>query len=71
MKTHDGLHLGVATHVLVGTRDILTPPSQARRIADHVHGDVLTIAPDAGHMLPLERDQLASGVLTRLIRTHL
>ena len=61
----------IPTHVLVGTRDVLTPPSHARRIADHVQGDVLTIAPDAGHMLPLERDQLHSGVLIRLIRPHL
>jgi pimeloyl-ACP methyl ester carboxylesterase len=62
---------GVPTHVLVGTRDVLTPPSHARRIADHVSGAVLTVAPDAGHMLPLERDQLVSGVLIRLIRPNL
>ena len=62
---------GIPTHVLVGTRDVLTPPSHARRIADHVEGAVLTVAPDAGHMLPLERDQLVSGVLIRLIRPHL
>jgi pimeloyl-ACP methyl ester carboxylesterase len=62
---------GIPTHVLVGTRDVLTPPSHARRIADHVSGAVFTVAPDAGHMLPLERDQLVSGVLIRLIRPHL
>ena len=62
---------GIPTHVLVGTRDVLTPPSHARRIADHVSGSVFTVAPDAGHMLPLERDQLVSGVLIRLIRPHL
>jgi pimeloyl-ACP methyl ester carboxylesterase len=62
---------GIPTHVLVGTRDLLTPPSHARRIADHVQGSVLTIVHDAGHMLPLERDQLVSGVLIRLIRPHL
>jgi hypothetical protein len=28
-------------------------------------------APDAGNLLPLERDQLFSGVLTRLSRTHM
>jgi pimeloyl-ACP methyl ester carboxylesterase len=59
---------GIPTHVLVGTRDVLTPPSHARRIADHVEGAVLTVAPDAGHMLPLERDRLVSGVLIRLVR---
>ena len=60
----------IPTHVLVGTRDVLTPPAHARRIAEHVEGAVLTIAPDAGHMLPLERDHLVSGVLIRLIRPH-
>jgi pimeloyl-ACP methyl ester carboxylesterase len=61
----------IPTHVLVGTRDVLTPPSHARRIADHVGGSVLTVVPDAGHMLPLERDELVSGVLIRLVRPHL
>ncbi len=62
---------GIPTQVIVGTRDLLTPPSHARRIADHVEGSVLTLAPGAGHMLPLERDELVSGVLIRLIRPHL
>lgn len=73
---HDRAHAlkvleGIPTHVLVGTRDVLTPPSHARRIAEHANGAVLTVVPDAGHMLPLERDQLVSGVLIRLIRPHL
>jgi pimeloyl-ACP methyl ester carboxylesterase len=62
---------GIPTHVLVGTRDVLTPPHHARRIADHVEGAVLTVVPDAGHMLPLERHELVSGTLIRLIRPHL
>ena len=62
---------GIPTQVLVGTRDVLTPPSHARRIADHVDGAALTVVPDAGHMLPLERDELVSGVLVRLVRPHL
>jgi pimeloyl-ACP methyl ester carboxylesterase len=66
LKVYDG----IPTHVLVGTRDVLTPPSHARRIADNVEGAILTIVPDAGHMLPLERDELVSGVLIRLIRPH-
>jgi pimeloyl-ACP methyl ester carboxylesterase len=62
---------GIPTHVLVGTRDVLTPPGHARRVADGVEGAVLTVVPDAGHMLPLERDELVSGVLIRLVRPHL
>jgi pimeloyl-ACP methyl ester carboxylesterase len=74
--THDRAHAlkvldGIPTHVLVGTRDVLTPPSHARRISDHVEGAVLTVVPDAGHMLPLERDRLVSGVLIRLVRAAL
>ncbi|MCW2856633.1 MAG: alpha/beta hydrolase [Marmoricola sp.] len=67
LKVYDG----IPTHVLVGTRDVLTPPSHARRIADTIADSVLTVVPDAGHMLPLERDELVSGVLIRLIRPHL
>jgi hypothetical protein len=29
------------------------------------------VAPGAGQMLPLERDDLVSGVLVRLVRPHL
>ena len=73
---HDRAHAlavldGIPTHVLVGTHDVLTPPAHARRIVEHVPGAVLTVAPDAGHMLPLERDALVSGVLGRLVRPHL
>lgn len=67
LKVYDG----IPTHVLVGTRDVLTPPAHARRIADNIEDSVLTIVPDAGHMLPLERDELVSGMLIRLIRPHL
>ncbi len=73
---HDRAHAlarldGIPTHVLVGTRDVLTPPSHARRIVRHAPGAVLTVAPEAGHMLPLERDALVSGTLARLVGPHL
>lgn len=61
---------GIPTQVLVGTRDVLTPPSHARRIAAGIDGAVLTVAPDAGHMLPLERDALVSSALGQLIAPH-
>lgn len=61
---------GIPTAVLVGSRDVLTPPSHSRRIAAGIEGAELTIAPEAGHMLPLERDALVSGVLIRLAHPH-
>jgi pimeloyl-ACP methyl ester carboxylesterase len=48
--------------VLVGTHDRLTPVRTARRIADVVPAE-LTIYPEAGHMLPLER---VAGVAARI-----
>lgn len=53
----------IPTVVLVGSRDRLTPVRAARRIADALPSAELTIFPDAGHMLPLER---VSGVATRI-----
>jgi pimeloyl-ACP methyl ester carboxylesterase len=72
---HDRAHAvkaydDIPTRVLVGTRDVLTPPSHARKLADHIRGAQLVVAPDAGHMLPLERDALVSGTLIHLARPH-
>lgn len=52
--------------VLVGSADRLTPPPHARRLAEAVPGATLTVAPGAGHMLPLERDELVSRALAEL-----
>lgn len=67
LKMYDG----IPVHVLVGARDRLTEPRHARKIADAIPGAKLTIAPQAAHMLPLERDELVSGVLIDLVRPHL
>ena len=61
---------GIPTHVLVGSRDVLTPPSHARVLAERLPDAVLTVAPGAGHMLPLERDRLVSATLVTLLRPH-
>ena len=65
----EGLHAlhGVPVHVLVGEHDRLTPPSHARRLARAVPRARLTVAPGAGHMLPLERDELVSTTLIELV----
>ena len=39
LKVYDG----IPTHVLVGTRDVLTPPDHGRRIAENVEGAVFTL----------------------------
>ena len=58
---------GVPVRVMVGDKDRLTPPSHARLLAEKVPGARLTVAPGAGHMLPLERDALVSRVLVELV----
>lgn len=59
---------GVPVHVLVGDRDRLTPPAHAELLAAKVPGATLTVAPGAGHMLPLERDELVSQTMVTMIR---
>jgi 3-oxoadipate enol-lactonase len=45
----------VPTHVIVGAEDRLTPPDVARQIAGSIPGAELTIIPDAGHLVNIEK----------------
>jgi non-heme chloroperoxidase len=55
---------GVPARVLVGTRDLLTPPRLARQLADGIPGSELIVLPGAGHMLPLERpDEIVAAIV--------
>lgn len=53
LKRYDG----IPTDVLAGDRDTLTPLTHGELIASSIMGATLRILPDAGHMLPLERDE--------------
>jgi pimeloyl-ACP methyl ester carboxylesterase len=57
----------IPTTVLVGTRDLLTPPEHAAKIARGIRGARLLVAPDAGHYLPFERRELVSTELFTLV----
>lgn len=57
----------IPTRVLVGEADVLTPPHHARHLASSIRGAKFMVAPGAGHMLPLERDELVSEVLDGLV----
>lgn len=59
---------GIPVHVLVGSRDLLTPPHHAQRIAAAIPGARLSIVPGAGHMLALERDALVTEALVELVQ---
>lgn len=61
---------GIPTRVLVGSRDVLTPIPHGRRIANAIPNAELLVAPEAGHMLPLERAELVSATLIKLARPY-
>jgi non-heme chloroperoxidase len=55
--------IALPVHVVVGTRDLLTPPRTARAIVERVPQAGLTVLPGCGHMVMLER----AGTLCDLI----
>ncbi|HYG95158.1 MAG TPA: alpha/beta hydrolase [Nocardioides sp.] len=57
----------IPTTILVGRRDLLTPPSHARALSRGIRGARLLVAPDAGHYLPFERPQLVTDELVTLV----
>jgi YbgC/YbaW family acyl-CoA thioester hydrolase len=46
---------GIPTMVMVGDEDVITPPAQARAMADAIPGASLVVVRSAGHLPPLER----------------
>lgn len=59
---------GVATLVLVGDQDLLTPADHSRRIAREAPGVELVVLAGAGHMVMLERPGLVTLHLRALVR---
>jgi pimeloyl-ACP methyl ester carboxylesterase len=62
---------GIPVHVMVGDKDLLTPPSHADLLAEKVPDARLTVCPGAGHMLPLECDAVVSEALVELVEQAL
>ena len=57
--------MAVPTTVVVGSRDLLTPPRLGRALAAAIPGARLVELPGAGHMLPYEEpDRLAEIILS-------
>jgi pimeloyl-ACP methyl ester carboxylesterase len=56
-------HIRVPTLVMVGDDDAVTPPSEARRIAEAVPGARLVTLPEAGHLSPLEQPRASTEAL--------
>ena len=63
---HDRIHdIALPTRVVVGTRDVLTPPRMARVMATRIPGAELTVWPGCGHMVMLERPTELCELLDR------
>lgn len=69
LELHEALaRLTVPTTVIAGEKDRLTPPGHARRIAEMLPClSELLVLPETGHMAPLERPEVVSLALVRLV----
>lgn len=59
----------IPTLVLVGGADILTPPDQARAMAEAIPGARLAIIQGAGHLPPVEQPEATTESLREFLRT--
>jgi len=55
------------TLVMVGEKDVSTPPARARRIAEGIEGAELVLVPDAGHLSTLEEPAAVNQALERFL----
>lgn len=56
------------TLILVGADDALTPPADARAMAERIRGAGLHLLPDAGHLSNLEQTEQFNHVLREFLR---
>lgn len=66
--TRDLSRIDLPTLVLGGTADILTPPAESRRLAEHIPRAHLVMLERAGHMLMLERADELNELLVDFAR---
>ncbi|MDA8357323.1 MAG: alpha/beta fold hydrolase [Actinomycetota bacterium] len=57
--------LDLPTTIVVGTRDVLTPPRMARAMHSFIAGSDLVEIPGCGHMVMLERSEMLNELLVR------
>lgn len=55
------------TLVVVGTQDRITPPALAKRLASSIPGAALKEVPGAGHLVPMEQPETATGLLLEFL----
>ena len=58
------------TLVIAGACDQLTPPSEARAIAEQIDGAELLIVPDSGHLVNIEAPEAFNAAVRRFLQAH-
>ncbi|MGN6144348.1 MAG: alpha/beta fold hydrolase [Mesorhizobium sp.] len=61
--------IGVPTHIVAGSDDLLTPPEMGRQVSALVPGSTFSLVQDAGHLINIEKprefNELAISLLKR------
>jgi pimeloyl-ACP methyl ester carboxylesterase len=63
--------IGIPALVVVGDRDVLTPPADSEAMAAAIPGAKLVTIPGAGHLAPMERPKAVSGALAEFFSAAL
>ncbi|SIO66054.1 3-oxoadipate enol-lactonase [Singulisphaera sp. GP187] len=66
-RTSDLARINVPTLVLVGEDDPITPPAEARTMAEAIPGAQFEIIPNAGHLAPLENPSASNTAILRFL----
>jgi pimeloyl-ACP methyl ester carboxylesterase len=63
--------IGIPALVVVGDRDVLTPPADSEAMAAAIPGAKLVTIPGAGHLAPMERPKAVAGALAEFFSAAL
>jgi pimeloyl-ACP methyl ester carboxylesterase len=61
--------ISVPTLVLVGEEDVITPPAEAKAMAEAIPRARFEVIPDAGHLAPYENYAAANQVILRFLNS--
>ncbi len=61
--------IAVPTLVLVGEHDVITPPAEAKAMAEAIPDARLEVIPEAGHMAPYENSAAANAAILRFLKS--
>jgi 3-oxoadipate enol-lactonase len=68
-RSGDLARISVPTLVVVGQEDVITPPAEAKALADAIPNARLEVIPKAGHLAPYENHSVANHVILRFLNS--